>query len=98
MTRRGPRGAERIEKRRNRRRLEAAEEGVRGGVSSQGGEIQQQIQAFSNYQAPPSLSSADSTMASLCCIQLNVHSSKLSLLPDLTPSTSCPTNVFRASC
>lgn len=93
--------AQRIGERRGRRRLEAAEEGggggrVEGGWSKEG-EIQQQIQAFSHYHAPLSLSSADSHTVSLCCTQLNVHSSKLSLLPDFTPSPSCPANVSSAS-
>lgn len=82
--------AQRIGERRRRRRLEAAEE---GGDWSRRGEIQQQIQAFSHYHPPLSLSSADSHTASLCCTQLNVHSYKLSLLPDFTPSPSCPANV-----
>lgn len=44
-----------------------------------------------------SLSSADSHTASLCCTQLNVLSSKLSILPDCTPAPSCPANVSSAS-
>lgn len=86
--------AQRIRERRGRRRLEAADEG--GGT-----EGRRNTTADSGFfplsRSLLSLSSADSHTATLCCTQLNVHSSKLSLLPDFTPSPSFPANVSSAS-
>lgn len=96
MTRRTPRGTANQGEARGKT-AGSSTVGWEGWWWRRGGEIEQQIQAFSHYHAPFSLSSADSHTASLCCTQLNVHSSKLSLLPGFTLSSSCPADVSRAS-
>lgn len=94
MTRRGPRGAENQGEEREKttgssRRRGGGTEGRRNTTADSG--------FFPLSRSLLSLSSADSHTATLCCTQLNVHSSKLSLLPDFTPSPSCPANVSSAS-
>lgn len=82
---------------RSRRRLEAAEGRWVGGELKQTRRNTTADSGFSPLSRSLSLSSADSHTASLCCIKFNVHSSKLSLFPDFTPSPSRPANVSSAS-
>lgn len=99
MTRRSPRGAGNQGRGGGGGQLEAAEEGWgwEGSNRGRGGEVQEQIQVFSHYHALPSVKCWHTHIASLRCTQLNVHSSKLSLLPDFTPSPPWPANVSRVS-